>query len=90
MSASDDDIPVLTSVVRRAARAPGADELAELEVRLTTASLDLADRLIHSAFREMEAAMFEQVSNRLRAELPGIVAGILAEHFDRTDDDSND
>jgi hypothetical protein len=56
--------------------------LAELEVRLASASLDLTDRLLHSAFQEMEAAMFEQVSNRLRAELPDLVARIIREHFD--------
>lgn len=61
----------------------GIDEaaLAELEVRLASASLDLTDRLLHTAFQEMEAAMFEQVSNRLRAELPELVARIIREHF---------
>ena len=58
--------------------------LAELEVRLASASLDLTDRLLHTAFQEMEAAMFEQVSNRLRAELPDLVARIIREHFEET------
>ncbi len=64
----------------------GIDEaaLAELEVRLASASLDLTDRLLHTAFQEMEAAMFEQVSNRLRAELPDLVARIIREHFAQT------
>ena len=64
----------------------GIDEaaLAELEVRLASASLDLTDRLLHAAFQEMEAAMFEQVSNRLRAELPDVVARIIREHFAQT------
>lgn len=65
-------------------RPAGIDDaaLAELEVRLASASLDLTDRLLHTAFQEMEAAMFEQVSNRLRAELPDLVARIIREHFD--------
>lgn len=65
------------------ARPAAVDEaaLAELEVRLASASLDLTDRLLHTAFQEMEAAMFEQVSNRLRAELPELVARIIREHF---------
>jgi len=65
---------------------PPIDEaaLAELEVRLASASLDLTDRLLHTAFQEMEAAMFEQVSNRLRAELPDLVARIIREHFEQT------
>ena len=73
------------SRVHEAAEA-GIDEaaLAELEVRLASASLDLTDRLLHTAFQEMEAAMFEQVSNRLRAELPELVARIIREHFEQT------
>ena len=91
----DEDIPTLTSVVIAHASAdtvsgapavrdidPAA--LADLEVRLTSASLDLTDRLLHNAFQEMEAAMFEQVSNRLRAELPDLVARIIREHFEGT------
>ncbi len=92
---SDEDIPTLTSVVIAnapaapvpgAPPAPGIDPaaLADLEVRLTSASLDLTDRLLHNAFQEMEAAMFEQVSNRLRAELPDLVARIIREHFEGT------
>jgi len=80
-----DEIPTLTSVVgeRTPARPAAIDEaaLAELEVRLASASLDLTDRLLHTAFQEMEAAMFEQVSNRLRAELPELVARIIREQF---------
>jgi hypothetical protein len=88
LEASDDDIPTLTSVVIASAPAPepppaiDPHALAELEVRLTSASLDLADRLLHNAFQEMEAAMFEQVSNRLRAELPDLVARIIREQFE--------
>ncbi len=88
----EDDIPVLTSVVRRPAAASGMEQnpveseagdvdLTELQIRLSTASLGLADQLIHSAFQEMEAAMFEQVSNRLRDELPALIADILRDHF---------
>jgi len=36
---------------------------------------------VHNACREMEALLLEQVSDRLRAELPGLVARIVAEHF---------
>lgn len=96
ISGDDDDIPVLTSVVGTGpapepaagpeppARTVDAAALAELEVRLASASLDLTDRLLHTAFQEMEAAMFEQVSNRLRAELPDLVARIIREHFEET------
>lgn len=86
----DEVEPVRTAAIAEAepsgieeAGPAGIDEaaLAELEVRLASASLDLTDRLLHTAFQEMEAAMFEQVSNRLRAELPELVARIIREHF---------
>ena len=85
---TDDDIPILTSVVRRAGE-PKQAAASELAGQLTAASLDLADRLIHSAFKEMEAAMFEQVSRRLRDELPAVIADILDEHYNqkRPDED---
>ncbi len=63
-------------------RAVDESALAELEIRLSSASLDLTDRLLHTAFQEMEAAMFEQVSNRLRSELPDLVSRIIREYFE--------
>ena len=36
---------------------------------------------MHNACREMEALLLEQVSDRLRAELPALVARIVEEHF---------
>ena len=88
---TDDDIPVLTSVVRKTPNtepcetsAAGLD-VSELEFKLTSASLDLADRLIRSAFQEMEAAVFDQVSNRLREELPKLISEILREKLPGSD-----
>lgn len=82
---TDDDIPVLTAVVRKTGN-PERDaarnvEVSELEFKLTAASLDLAERLLGSAFQEMEAAVFDNVSNRLRSELPGMISEILREHL---------
>ena len=36
---------------------------------------------MHNACREMEALLLEQVSDRLRAELPALIARIVDEHF---------
>ncbi len=36
---------------------------------------------MHNACREMEALLLEQVSDRLRAQLPALVARIVEEHF---------
>jgi uncharacterized protein (DUF2267 family) len=58
-----------------------AEFLAELESHLTAAIHEQADELVHNACREMEALLLEQVSDRLRADLPALVARIVAEHF---------
>jgi hypothetical protein len=81
-----DAIPVLNDVVEDDARpAPTPDgarrSLDELEALLTIAIHEKADELVHNACREMEALLLEQVSDRLRAELPGLVARIVTEHF---------
>jgi hypothetical protein len=55
--------------------------LDELESRLTVAIHEHADELVHNACREMEALLLEQVSDRLRAQLPGMIARIVDEHF---------
>ena len=86
MNQLPDAIPVLNDVVEDDARAaPTPDgarrSLDELEALLTIAIHEKADELVHNACREMEALLLEQVSDRLRAELPGLVARIVAEHF---------
>ena len=40
-----------------------------------------ADELVHNALREMEALLLEQVSDRLKAELPRLISRVIAEHF---------
>jgi uncharacterized protein (DUF2267 family) len=82
-----DLIPVLTDIVED--DAPGvvsavdrtAEFLGEIEAHLATAIHDHADELVHNACREMEALLLEQVSDRLRAQLPSLIAGIIEQHF---------
>jgi uncharacterized protein (DUF2267 family) len=87
MSLPMDHIPVLTDIVEDDLRGtePLADRtalfLGELEAHLTAAIHERADELVHNACREMEALLLEQVSDRLRAQLPALVAGIIEEHF---------
>lgn len=84
----DNDIPVLTEVVY------GLDEddappypshaealVAELQTRLAAETFTLADELLKSAFAEMEAHLFEQISARLRERLPDLIDAILREHL---------
>ena len=87
MSLPMDHIPVLTDIVEDDLRGtePLVDRtslfLGELEAHLTAAIHERADELVHNACREMEALLLEQVSDRLRAMLPALVAGIIEEHF---------
>jgi hypothetical protein len=87
------DIPVLTDMIDTAntgneevlpepASALGESQMTELQTELASRSFDLTDQLLHAAFQEMEAALFEQVSNRLRKELPELIDRILRDHFE--------
>ncbi|MEE8528992.1 MAG: hypothetical protein V3S70_10540 [Gammaproteobacteria bacterium] len=91
-------IPILTDVVaqeelaqaraRDAVKLSGISEerLAELQTQLAAGVHKLADELLQIVFQEMEVALFEQVSNRLRRELPEIVDRILRDHLGTVDD----
>ncbi len=82
-----DTIPVLNDIVddadRGAASAtdPTVAFLEELEAHLTATIHEHADELVHNACREMEALLLEQVSDRLKAELPSLVSRVILEHF---------
>jgi len=87
MSQATDAIPVLTDVVEEESRAPAQATdrarvfLEQFESHLTAVIHEHADELVHNACREMEALLLEQVSDRLKAELPGLVSAIIVEHF---------
>ena len=86
MNQTPDTIPVLTDIVEdERDTAEPIDRtrlfLDELEAHLTIAIHEQADELVHNACREMEALLLEQVSDRLRAELPSLIARIVDEHF---------
>ena len=87
MSQTMDAIPVLTDVVEDSPiPAQSAIDrtslfLGELEAHLTAAIHERADELVHNACREMEALLLEQVSDRLRSELPALISRIVEEHF---------
>ncbi len=93
MHAGDDaaDLPVLTEVVDASAALshPRKDYdtlIAELQTELASATMNLAEGMLHAAFREMEATLFEQVSNRLRQELPELIDRTLRDHLDDAGD----
>ncbi len=83
-------IPTLTNVVSPAPSAVpaappslGEAEIAELQTRLSAESFALVERLLHSAMKELEATLFDEVINRLRAELPDLVDNVLREHLEK-------
>jgi hypothetical protein len=81
-----DTIPVLTDVVEDDLDAGAPIDrtrlfLDELEAHLAIAIHEHADELVHNACREMEALLLEQVSDRLRSELPTLISRIIEEHF---------
>jgi hypothetical protein len=81
----DLNIPVLTDVIRSAAALPNAELdalLAEVQTKLASRTFKLADELLRSAFAEMEAAVFEQISGKLRRQLPELIDATLREHFE--------
>jgi len=82
-----EQLPVLTEMVDEQATVSHPDKdydtlVAELQTELASATMNLAEGLLHAAFREMEATLFEQVSNRLRQELPELIDRTLREHLD--------
>ena len=96
---SKPDIPVLTEVVATENETEPVEPLAatgeptdvealiaELQTTLAARTFALTDELLRSAFSEMEATLFEQVSNKLRQELPELIDSVLRQHLDAEDD----
>ena len=86
MTNATDPIPVLTDFVDdETVIAPASGEterlLGELEAQLTAAINEHTDELVHNACRDLEALLLEHVSDRLRADLPALVATVIDEHF---------
>jgi hypothetical protein len=83
-----DGIPVLTELVTETPADTAATQvdsaaqfLDDLEAHLTAVIHEHADELVHNACREMEALLLEQVSDRLKAELPTMIAEVIGSHF---------
>jgi hypothetical protein len=60
---------------------PNEQALGELRSKLTTQTIDLASQLLHGAVREMEAALLEQVLDRLKEQLPSLIDDVLNEQL---------
>ena len=73
--------PVLQSVAIAAPSQMSDHELAALKAELVAVAWEVVLDSLHSAVREVEAALFEQVSSRLRDELPEIIERALRNHL---------
>ena len=85
VSPDDAGLPLLTSSEPPDSSPLGEEQLATVEAELTALTRELTDRLLNHAFREMEATLFEQVSNKLRDELPELIEQVLRTHLDTGD-----
>ncbi len=101
-STPEPDIPVLTDVVPDEPAAavpaegpgPGASLptdvetlVAELQTSLAASTFALTEQLLHTTFAEMEASLFQQISLKLRQELPELIDSVLRQHLDAEDDE---
>ena len=70
-------------------RNPDADRenlIAELQTEIAAGIFALTDEIMRKTFAEMEATVFEQISARLRSELPEMIDALLrARLADRND-----
>lgn len=85
-------IPVLTDVVREAPQQPSYPPeietlVAELQTHLAASAFALTEQLLHAALTEMEAAVFEQVTGKLREQLPELIDAVLRRHLGAEDHD---
>jgi hypothetical protein len=81
----ENPVPVLTEVVRTAAANRDGDldsVLVEVQTKLAFRTFELTEELLRAAFAEMEAALYEQVSTKLRTRLPELIDTTLREHFE--------
>jgi hypothetical protein len=93
----DPGIPVLTDVIVSASPTlpPLARQrdlsfesdalVAELQTKLSSRAFALTEDLLRSAFAEMEATLFEQITEKLRRELPELIDATLREHLGSDD-----
>jgi len=61
------------------------EEILALRAQLAVMTRDLAERLLEESLNELETALFDRVSSRLRDQLPDMLEQALRDHFDPQD-----
>lgn len=85
VTADDIELPILTDPAGESAIGLTDKQLAVIQAELTSLTRELTDALLDSAMRDMEAALFETVSNRLRDELPTLIERVLRDNLKPVD-----
>ena len=85
VTADDIELPILTDPAGVSATGLTDKQLAVIQAELTSLTRELTDSLLDSAMRDMEAALFETVSNRLRDELPTLIERVLRDNLKPVD-----
>jgi hypothetical protein len=75
------EIPVLLDAVDTAHGVIAPLDIAAVQSAVVDATLMLAEQLLHQAAKDIEAALFERIYDRLRAELPDIVDAVLKQQI---------
>ena len=83
------DIPILTDVIADEQTQAVPVNIKDATSAIVSETLKLSDSLLHQAIKDIEATLFERVLDRLRAELPELVARTLAEHTVKPGDEPN-
>jgi hypothetical protein len=79
--AAADDTPITAAAPQAAVPSDVESLIAELQTRLASSTFTLTEKLLREAFNEMEAKLYEQISARLRRELPELIDTLLREHL---------
>jgi hypothetical protein len=79
-------IPMLTEVVgepaEQAELSTGTESLvAELQIHLAASTFALTEQLLRSALADVEAAVSDRVTTKLREQLPELIDAVLRRHF---------
>jgi hypothetical protein len=78
------------AIVEHAALSDREALIAELQTQIAAGAFALTDDILRTAFAEMEAAVFGQISGRLRRELPEMIDTLLRERLGDGPDTGSD
>jgi hypothetical protein len=74
--------PLSAGAVERSLRPERETLIAELQTEIAASMFALTDEIMRRTFAEMEACVFEQISARLRSELPEMIDALLRARLD--------